>query len=58
MGFEPTPLPYQYIVEDGEPIPAVNASNPRYDLAKKLFRVLPTFAAEKLGSYIAKRMPV
>ncbi|MAG56244.1 MAG: peptidoglycan bridge formation protein FemAB [Planctomycetes bacterium] len=58
MGFEPVPLDYQFLLADGAPLPEINASNPRYDMAKKLFRILPTFAAEKLGSFVAKRMPV
>jgi FemAB-related protein (PEP-CTERM system-associated) len=58
MGFEPTPLPYAYVLEQGAAVPEINASNPRYDFAKKVFRAMPDFLAEKLGSFVAKRMPV
>lgn len=58
QGFEPSPLPYQYILRDGASVPSINASNPRYNLAKRLFRRLPPVVAEKLGSFVAKRMPV
>lgn len=58
MGFLPQDLHYAYILDDGEGLPEINASNPKYRLAQKLFRCLPNFAAEKLGSFVAKRMPV
>jgi FemAB-related protein (PEP-CTERM system-associated) len=58
QGFEPRPLHYQFIIRDGAALPEVHASNPRYDLAKRVFRSLPRPLAEKLGSFVAKRMPV
>ncbi len=58
MGFEPRDLSYQYILEEGQQLPEVNAANPKYRLAQKLFMHLPDFAAGKLGSFVAKRMPV
>ena len=58
MGFSAQDLHYAYIVGAGEGVPEVNASNPKYRLAQSLFRHLPKFAAEKLGSFVAKRMPV
>ncbi len=58
QGFEPRGLAYHFVLEPGESLPSVNASNPRYDLAKAVFRRLPAFAAEKLGSFVVKRMPV
>lgn len=58
QGFEPLPLHYQFVTKRGARLPSINASNPRYDFAKKLFRSLPMMAAEKLGSFVAKRMPV
>ena len=58
QGFEATPLAYHYLLEEGQELPAINASNPRYNLGKKVFRMLPRFAAEKMGSFVAKRMPV
>ncbi|MSR74019.1 MAG: FemAB family PEP-CTERM system-associated protein [Planctomycetes bacterium] len=58
QGFEPTPVHYQFVTKRGATLPSINASNPRYDFAKRLFRALPRVAAEKLGSFVAKRMPV
>lgn len=58
QGFEAAPLHYQFITARGRPIPSVNAGNPRYDLAKRVFRSLPMCAASRLGSFVAKRMPV
>jgi hypothetical protein len=39
-------------------LPDVKASNPRFDFAKKVFRKLPPIVAEKLGSFVVKRMPI
>jgi hypothetical protein len=58
QGFEPTPLAYQYVLTAGQAVPEVNAGNPRYDMARKVFRTLPRFAAERVGSFVAKRIPV
>lgn len=58
MGFEPQDLHYAFVLRNGAEIPEINASNPKYRVAQSLFRHLPTFAAEKLGSFVAKRMPV
>ena len=58
MGFVPRDLHYSYILAEGEALPEINASNPKYRLAQSLFKHLPKFAAEKLGSFVAKRMPV
>jgi FemAB-related protein (PEP-CTERM system-associated) len=58
QGFEPKDLHYQFLLKDGEQLPEVNASNPRFDFAKKVFRKLPPIVAEKLGSFVVKRMPI
>lgn len=58
QGFEARPLHYGFLVPDGAPLPQVNMSNPRYDLARKVFRRMPGFMAEKLGSFVVKRTPV
>jgi FemAB-related protein (PEP-CTERM system-associated) len=58
QGFEPSPLHYQFITARGKPVPAVNAGNPRYDFAKRVFKSLPMCAASRLGSFVVKRMPV
>lgn len=58
QGFEPRELHYSYLIRDGSPLPEVNAGSPRYEFARKVFRILPTFAAKKVGSYVAKRLPI
>jgi FemAB-related protein (PEP-CTERM system-associated) len=58
QGFEPTPLPYQYLLGPGARVPAVNPDNPKYNLARALFRRVPAPLAAKLGSFVTKRMPV
>ena len=58
MGFSPADLHYGFVLRNGAAIPEINASNPKYRMAQKLFRNLPPFLAEKLGSFVAKRMPV
>ena len=58
QGFTPRPLRYQYLLEAGQEIPAHNNSNPRYELARRVFRVLPRFAGDRVGSYVCKRLPI
>jgi FemAB-related protein (PEP-CTERM system-associated) len=58
QGFEAVALPYRYLLDNGGKLPAVNPDNPKYDLARQLFRRLPPVMAAKLGSFVTKRMPV
>lgn len=58
QGFEPIELHYQILAKAGIPTPGLHAGNPRFDLARKVFRRLPFPLAEKLGSFVVKRMPV
>jgi FemAB-related protein (PEP-CTERM system-associated) len=57
QGFVPEPLHYQYVLNTAKELPSLNPSNPRYDFAKAVFRKMPLFVAQKLGSFISKRMP-
>jgi FemAB-related protein (PEP-CTERM system-associated) len=57
QGFEPFPLKYHYVLDNGAQVPAVNPDNPKYNLARGLFRRLPMPLAAKLGSYVSKRAP-
>ncbi|MCA9323460.1 MAG: FemAB family PEP-CTERM system-associated protein [Planctomycetes bacterium] len=57
QGFEPFNLSYDYILAGDDEIPSLNPSNPKYRIAQKLFRNLPLFAAQKLGSWLVKRAP-
>jgi FemAB-related protein (PEP-CTERM system-associated) len=57
QGFEPFPLRYHYVLDNGSKVPAVNPDNPKYNLARQLFRRLPMPLAAKLGSFVSKRSP-
>ncbi len=58
QGFEPTPLRYQYLLDESGRLPSMNPDNPKFNLARRLFKKLPLPVAEKLGSFVSKRMPV
>lgn len=58
QGFEPTPLHYQYLLAPGAAPPALNPDNPKFGLARKVFRHLPMPAAMRLGAFVSARMPV
>jgi FemAB-related protein (PEP-CTERM system-associated) len=57
QGFEPVALKYHYVLDNGAKVPAVNPDNPKYNLARELFRRLPMPLAAKLGSLVSKRSP-
>lgn len=65
MGFEATPLHYQYILgagghggvgEEGQ-IPSVNPSNPRFDLVKAIWSRLPMPVVKALGPRLMRLFP-
>jgi FemAB-related protein (PEP-CTERM system-associated) len=58
QGFEPTPLAYQYLLEPGAAPPALNPDDPKFGLARRIFRGLPMPAAVRLGAFVSARMPV
>jgi FemAB-related protein (PEP-CTERM system-associated) len=58
QGFEPTPLHYRYVLGRGGALPSVNPDDPKYNLARFLFRRLPGPLATKLGSFVTKRAPI
>ena len=49
QGFDARPLSYQYLLQEGDVIPAYHNSNPRLAVARRMFRVLPRFASERVG---------
>ena len=57
QGFEPTPLSYDYILGTETAVPSLNPGNPKYQIAKSVFRRLPLPVARKIGSWLAKRAP-
>jgi FemAB-related protein (PEP-CTERM system-associated) len=57
MGFEPTPLHYGYhLVGDGR-LPGFHPGNPRLELPRKLWRLLPMFVANPMGGWLSRYLP-
>lgn len=57
MGFEPTPLAYQFYLCDGRQIPTVNPSNPRYGLILKTWSRMPIWLVKLLGPRLMRYLP-
>lgn len=57
MGFEPTPLAYQfYLPEGGEP-PSLNPGNPKMALPRKILANLPMWMAQAVGPTLMRHVP-
>lgn len=56
-GFEPVPLPYQYILLRGSALPDLSPSNARFARARKLWKRLPVPVATALGSVLTRYLP-
>jgi lipid II:glycine glycyltransferase (peptidoglycan interpeptide bridge formation enzyme) len=50
-------LYWQYILRTRDEIPALNVSNPRYQLAIKTWQKLPVPVTQVLGPFIARSIP-
>ncbi|MEW6746364.1 MAG: FemAB family XrtA/PEP-CTERM system-associated protein [Planctomycetota bacterium] len=57
MGFEPQPLSYHFVLAEGEKIPTINPSNPRFDLAKTVWSRLPLPLVRWLGPKLMRYLP-
>lgn len=57
QGFEPTPLHYQYILQDGAAMPDVNPSNPKFAIAERVFEKLPLAVARAIGAAVSRYFP-
>ena len=57
MGFEPTPLPYQYLMMNGRDLPNINPTNPKFKLAINMWRKLPLGVTKAIGPRIVKEFP-
>lgn len=57
MGFEPTPLPYQYWMSNGHPLPEINPLNPKFRLAINVWRRLPLGVTKVLGPRLVRAFP-
>ncbi|MGH7390714.1 MAG: FemAB family XrtA/PEP-CTERM system-associated protein [Candidatus Rokuibacteriota bacterium] len=56
-GFEPVPLPYQYILLRGTELPDLSPSNSRFARARRAWKRLPVPIAKALGSVITRYLP-
>ena len=55
-GFEPIPLPYQYLLMRGDDIPQVNPTNPKFALMISVWKRLPLPVANFLGPLVSKNL--
>src|SRR5438128_1826288 len=56
-GFEPVPLPYQYVLLNGHELPDVSPSNPKLRRATDLWKRLPLYVTNRLGPMITRYLP-
>jgi len=56
-GFEPVPLPYQYVLLNGHALPDVSPSNPKLRRATDLWKRLPLGVTSRLGPLITRYLP-
>jgi hypothetical protein len=56
-GFEPTPLPYQYVLFGGQATPRLDPSNSRFQLAARIWRRLPLAVTNQLGPVLTRYIP-
>jgi FemAB-related protein (PEP-CTERM system-associated) len=56
-GFEPVPLPYQYILLRGQALPDLSPSNPRFSLAQRVWPRLPLPVTKVLGPLVTRYLP-
>jgi len=57
MGFEPTPLTYQFYLRGGREIPSVSPSNPRYERILRLWSMTPLWVVKLLGPRLMRYLP-
>ena len=53
----PTQLYWQYIVQNGRPIPQLNVGNPKFRLAMDVWKMLPLPITRVIGPCLAKGIP-
>lgn len=56
-GFEPAPLPYQYILADGRAMPNMSPSNPKMRRAVQIWQRLPLPLTKVLGPALTRFLP-
>ena len=56
-GAQPVQLHWYYWLPEGAQIPRLNHSNPKYELAAKVWRRLPLWGANLIGPWVARNLP-
>ena len=56
-GFEPQPLPYQYVLLDGGSVPNISPSNPKMRLAVAAWKRAPFLLARLVGPALTRYLP-
>ena len=56
-GAQPLQLHWYYWLPEGAAIPRLNQSNPKYELAAKLWRRLPLWSANIVGPWLVRNLP-
>jgi hypothetical protein len=56
-GFEPQPMPYQYVLLDGAAMPNLSPSNPKMEIAVAAWRRLPLPVTKLLGPLLTRYLP-
>ena len=56
-GFEPQPLPYQYVLLDGRSMPNMSPSNPKMHFAVETWKRLPLPVTRRLGPFLTRYLP-
>ena len=56
-GFEPVPLPYQYVLADGGSMPNLSPSNPKMHMAVQAWKRLPLPLTKVVGPRLTKYLP-
>ncbi len=56
-GVREVPLYWEYILEDGASMPSLSNSNPKFQLAIRMWKKLPLFVANTIGPVIVRGIP-
>ena len=56
-GFEPTPLPYQYVLVRSKSMPNLSPSNPRFQTAVSVWQRLPVALTKLIGPRVVRYLP-
>ncbi len=56
-GAQPVQLHWYYWLPEGAAVPRLNQSNPKYQLASRMWRRLPLWGANLLGPWLVRKLP-